>query len=151
MEIKHILVPIDGSPHSRRAIDYAADMAGKYSARLSLLHVITNVAKSRVPQELRDYAGLDQVEISERDMLLGIATKLMDSARDRVRELGITDVHGSIETGNPSKAIVRYCDDHDVDLIVMGRRGLGDLGGLMLGSVSHKVGHLADCACLTVA
>ena len=36
------------------------------------------------------------------------------------------------------------------DLIVMGRRGLGDLGGLLMGSVSHKVCHLADCACLTV-
>jgi chaperonin GroEL len=36
------------------------------------------------------------------------------------------------------------------DMIVMGRRGLSDLQGLLMGSVSHKVSHLADCACLTV-
>ena len=145
-----ILVPIDGSPHARRALDCAADMAARYSARLSLLHVITNVMSSRVPDELRDYSKIEHIEISERDMLLGVATRLMDSAKARARELGVSDIGASIDTGNPAAVIVKYCEDHDIDLIVMGRRGLGDLGGLMIGSVSHKVAHLADCACMTV-
>lgn len=145
-----ILVPIDGSLHAQRALDYAADMAARYGARLSLLHVITNVMSSRVPDELRDYSKIEHIEISERDMLLGVATKLMDSAKARARELGVSDISASIDTGNPAAVIVKYCEDHDIDLIVMGRRGLGDLGGLMIGSVSHKVAHLADCACMTV-
>lgn len=145
-----ILVPIDGSLHAQRALDYAADMAARYGARLSLLHVIINVMSSRVPDELRDYSKIEHIEISERDMLLGVATKLMDSAKARARELGVSDISASIDTGNPAAVIVKYCEDHDIDLIVMGRRGLGDLGGLMIGSVSHKVAHLADCACMTV-
>jgi len=145
-----ILVPIDGSLHAQRALDYAADMAARYGARLSLLHVITNVMSSRVPDELRDYSRIEHIEVSERDMLLGVATKLMDSAKARARELGVSDISASIETGNPAAVIVKYCEVHDIDLIVMGRRGLGDLGGLMIGSVSHKVAHLADCACMTV-
>jgi nucleotide-binding universal stress UspA family protein len=147
---QHILVPIDGSPHARQAVDCAADIAIKYDASLSLLHVITNVMSSRVPDELREYADVEHIELSERDMLLGIATKLMDTAKARARELGVSNINASIETGNPAPVIVRYCDDNDIDLIVMGRRGLGDLGGLMIGSVSHKVAHLSDCACMTV-
>jgi len=146
----HILVPIDGSPHARRAVDCATDLAVKYDAKLSLLHVITNVMSSRVPDELREYADIEHLELTQRDMLLDIATKLMDSAKARAQELGASNINASIETGNPASVIVRYCDDHDVDLIVMGRRGLGDLGGLLIGSVSHKVAHLSDCACMTV-
>ena len=55
-----------------------------------------------------------------------------------------------LEFGDPAGVLVDYAKAHAIDLIVMGRRGLGDLGGLLLGSVSHKVAQLASCACLTV-
>lgn len=146
----HILIPLDGSPHSRRALDWAADLAVRYGAKVSVLHVITDVARNRIPEELRNYSDLESIELNERDMLLEVAAKLMESAEKRLRECGLTDATFSIDTGNPASTIVQYCQDNDVDMIVMGRRGLGDLGGLLIGSVSHKVGHLADCACLTV-
>jgi len=151
MMFQRILVPIDGSTHSRRAVECAADLATRYDAKLNLLHVITNVARNRVPEELRDYAKLEQFELNEADMLLGVATKLVESARERALELGLADVTQAIEPGNPASVIAQYCQDHDIDLIVMGRRGLGDLGGLLIGSVSHKVSHLTDCPCMTVA
>ena len=56
----------------------------------------------------------------------------------------------ALEHGDPADQIVRAAARHGADLIVMGRRGYGDLKGLLLGSVSHKVCRLADCACLTV-
>lgn len=146
----HILVPIDGSPHARRALDCAADLASRYEAKVSLLHVITDVARSRIPEDLRNYGDLEKIELNERDMLLQVATALMESAKARLLENGLKDATLSIETGNPAATIVQYCQQHDIDLIVMGRRGLGDLGGLLIGSVSHRVGHLADCPCLTV-
>ena len=46
--------------------------------------------------------------------------------------------------------IAGYAKANAIDLIVMGRRGLGAIGGLLLGSVSHKVTQLAPCACMTV-
>ena len=54
------------------------------------------------------------------------------------------------EEGDPARVIAEHAGLHKVDLIVMGRRGLGGLEGLLLGSVSHKVAQLAPCACLTV-
>ena len=76
--------------------------------------------------------------------------KLVETAELKLRELGLSDIGLSIDTGNVASKIVEFSQENDVDLIVMGRRGLGDLGGLLMGSVSHKVCHLADCACLTV-
>ena len=67
--------------------------------------------------------------------------------RDRVVAM-ILD--GILKDGDPATSILRAADDEAADIIVMGRRGLGDLAGLLLGSVSHKVTHLASCACLTV-
>ena len=52
--------------------------------------------------------------------------------------------------GSPAREIVDYARKKDVDMIVMGTRGLGDVEGMLLGSVSRGVGMLAECSCLTV-
>jgi nucleotide-binding universal stress UspA family protein len=53
-----------------------------------------------------------------------------------------------VEPGDPAKIIIDHAGD--VDMIVMGRRGLGPIDGLLQGSVSQKVNQLADAACVTV-
>ncbi|HUO45666.1 MAG TPA: universal stress protein [Acidimicrobiia bacterium] len=55
-----------------------------------------------------------------------------------------------VDSGDPAATIVRLAKEVGADLIVMGSRGLGSVAGLLLGSVSHKVGHAAPCAVLTV-
>lgn len=52
-------------------------------------------------------------------------------------------------SAHPRTEIVRYAESQDADCIVMGRRGLGDVGGLFMGSVSHKVGHLTERTLVT--
>jgi nucleotide-binding universal stress UspA family protein len=55
-----------------------------------------------------------------------------------------------LTTGSPAKEILEIAGRLDVDFIVMGSRGRGDLEGLLIGSVSHKVSHLAKQTCITV-
>ena len=59
-------------------------------------------------------------------------------------------VEEQVTLGNPRRQIVRLAGENGADRIVMGRRGLGRLADLLLGSVSHKVTQSADCACMTV-
>ena len=63
---------------------------------------------------------------------------------------GASDIVTAIATGNPADQIIDYSNNNDVDMIVIGRRGLSDMASLFLGSVSHKVTQLAPCACLTL-
>ena len=67
-----------------------------------------------------------------------------------VRECGVTDFTSQMVSGDPAHAIVEEAKAHKSDLIVMGRRGLGSLTGLLVGSTTTKVAQLAPCAVLTV-
>jgi nucleotide-binding universal stress UspA family protein len=75
---------------------------------------------------------------------------LIDGARYKAKDKKVKKFHGLLVEGGSARTILKLAADRKVDLIVMGRRGLGDLQGLLLGSVSHKVSNLAECACLTV-
>ena len=55
-----------------------------------------------------------------------------------------------LEDGDPASTILRVAKGLDADMIVLGSRGLGDAKGLLLGSVSHKVAHFAECTCVSV-
>jgi len=55
-----------------------------------------------------------------------------------------------IEDGDPAKRIIECAEKENADTIVMGARGLSDIEGLLLGSVSHKIAHLASCTVITV-
>ena len=62
----------------------------------------------------------------------------------------MTGVETVFEAGDPGERIVAIAKDRSADLVVMGSRGFGNLKGLFLGSVSHKVYHMAPCSCVTV-
>jgi nucleotide-binding universal stress UspA family protein len=59
-------------------------------------------------------------------------------------------VESDIGTGDPANAIVGYADRNGIDLIVLGSRGLGQVEGMLMGSVSRKVSNLAAVACMVV-
>ena len=79
-----------------------------------------------------------------------LGERFLESAARRAQENSVRRVRTLLQDGDPATAILRAADDAAADLIVLGRRGLGDLAGLLLGSVSNKVAHLCNCACLTV-
>ena len=142
--IRKILVPIDGSDHAFKALDLASEIAIKHDATMLLLHAVPD---EKLTEAQRRFAQVEHIEGSLDQVQVTIAEQqLMTSARHRALKRGVKQVDTLVEPGDPARVII----DHavDVDVIVMGRRGLGPIAGLLLGSVSQKGNRLADAACL---
>jgi len=146
----HLLVPVDGSEHAKRAVQAAADLAQRYDAKLTLMHVLSTTGSLTVPEELKAYSELEHIRITERDLIQSAGNEILGNAEALARKNGAKTCHVELKTGDPTTCIVDYVKKNGVDLVVMGRRGLGDVAGLFLGSVSHKLAHATDCSCLTV-
>ncbi len=147
---KHILVCVDGSEHANRAVDVASDLAKSEGAELTLLHAMARAGGTHVPEALESFEKIEHMRITERDVMESVGREILVEAQQRAREKGVATCTTAMEVGDPAKIIVESVARTGADLIVMGRRGLGDLKGLLLGSVSHKVAQAADCCCLTV-
>ncbi len=147
---KKIMVPVDCTDHAIRAVALASELVLRYGAELIVLHVMKKIGSSRVYKELETYARVEHITVSERDNFETVANRIVDWAEGQAQRAGVKAVDQMIASGNPGPAIVNCANKNGVDLIVMGRRGLGRVTELLLGSVSHRVAQLADCACLTV-
>ena len=144
--IRKILVPIDGSVHAFKALDFASEIAAKHDASMLLLHAVPD---KTLTEAQRRFAEVEHIEGSLDQAKFTIAEKqLMTSARQRALKAGVKEVDTLVEPGDAAKVIIHHAGD--VDVIVMGRRGLGPIEGLLRGSVSQKVSQLADAACVTV-
>ena len=143
---KTILVPVDGSEHSRKALDFACDLAKGLGGRLHLVHVVQASHENRT---LVLGAAAVTVHASQKE-LEEVGHSVVDAAKSVAAEHGCKDVESEVKGGDPSRAIVDSAKAVGADMIVMGTRGLSDFGGLLMGSVSHKVMHLAPCTCVSV-
>lgn len=143
---KNILVPVDGSKYSKTALEIACDLAVKYDARLHLLHVILSPdAKHTL------VLGGASVTVDASDEEIEQAGhQVIEASKKIAEEHGLNDVESDVVGGPTAQRILEYAKDKDIDMIVMGSRGLSDISGLLVGSVSHKVSHLARCTCVTV-
>jgi nucleotide-binding universal stress UspA family protein/CheY-like chemotaxis protein len=146
--IKKILVPVDGSEHSRKAIEFAADIANQKDAAVHILHV---VKETRIPEGVRDYIRSEGIKESpEAVYLLNVGNHILSAAEAEAKKKGVEQIKHAVIQGDPAEEILNYAKDQDIDMIVLGSRGLGTAKGLMLGSVSSKVCHSADRTCVTV-
>jgi len=172
--IKTILVPTDGSDHAGKAIILASDIAEKYGARLVILHVITSDSLTEEARHMAEVEHLAQpaaaggpfaanvpastaaalhraqTDEAEEQILGRIGERILGAAEMTARENHVERVEIRSERGDPVKCILKAAEEEKANLIVMGCRGLSDLKGLLIGSVSHKVGQLAPCTCVTV-
>jgi nucleotide-binding universal stress UspA family protein len=146
-----ILVAIDGSDHAWKALDLAAEIAKQRGARLIVLHV---VPYEPMPEALRAFAEAEHIPLEEEagrhHSAQAMGDHLTRTAEARARGQGLSDVTGRTVEGKPADQILEEAAGEDVEMIVMGSRGLSDARALFLGSVSHKVANHAGCTCVTV-
>ena len=146
--IEKILVAIDGSDHARKAVGYASDMASKYDATLYFVHVVCG---TEVLKDVLEYGKLERAEKPPLSVYLQkIGEEILRKAETEAREKGAKNIQSTVVQGDPAEKIIEFARQKGVDMIVIGSRGLGNIKGLFLGSVSHKVCHLADQTCVTV-
>ena len=140
--INNILVPIDFSEHSEKALDFAISLAKGLGARLELLHCYPIN-----PGGISPY-GIVLPETLDRD-IRDAASARMSEWREKAVSAGL-DVDLTLTAAFPSEAISATAVEHGADLIVMGTRGLTGLGHILLGSVAERTLRIAPCPVVTV-
>lgn len=147
--MRQILVAVDGSQPAARALALGADLAARYGATLHLVHVVRELTPP-MPRGFEEFARVERVDPSLWAEMGRVGEALLDAAQAEARARGVQDVRAEVVTGDPAEELVRYSREHAIDLLVMGRRGLGRIGALLMGSVSAKVSSLAGCPVITV-
>lgn len=141
-DIKRILVPLDFSDNSSRALDYARGLALKFEAAVHLVHVCE--VPSMITGSMDAYA-LAYTDWSQRLGEEAEAQLVRESAR--VRDLKVTT---EILFGNPASSIIDAAIANQADLIVMGTHGHGAMMHMVMGNVAERVVRGAPCPVLTV-
>ena len=140
--VERVLIPVDGSPGSERGMAYASLVAELTGAELIV------VVAYDPPIAIRRKAGLLEVQHERAEMedeaseLAGEAVSLLTARGHAAR--------GIVVRGDPAEAIIEIAERESPDLIVIGRRGLGRLKGLLVGSVSERVARHAEIPVLLV-
>ena len=145
--INKLLVALDGSNHSLKAVDYAAQIAVPLKAKMIILNV---VKPQELPEGMRQYAELEHLAGTDIELLKKVAGHLVADAGRRAEEQGVDDIVGEVKEGPVARTIIARALHHDVDMIVIGSRGLGNIEATLRGGVSHRVELLAKCPVLTV-
>ncbi|HEY7399425.1 MAG TPA: universal stress protein [Actinomycetota bacterium] len=134
---ERILLAVDGSEHSARTVPVAADLASKYAAFVTVLHVreFTRRLGTDVDIDAEDETGSYVDGVVEQLQSAGI------SARGETRR---------VQSGQVPREIVDMASEADAGLIVMGTRGRTEWQSLLVGGVAHKVMAHAPCPVLLV-
>lgn len=140
-----VLVGTDGSESSFRAVDRAAAVARDSGAAL-LLACAYRPMSAREVQDATEALGGEAYKVSGSTP----AEDVLRDAADRARGVGAKDVEILAVEGDPVDELARIAKEHDVDLVVVGNRGLNSLAGRLLGSVPANISHRATCDVLIV-
>jgi nucleotide-binding universal stress UspA family protein len=139
MELKKILVPVDGSEYSIRAAGYAANLAKHMDSEILLIH-----CHKSFPVVLGEPYFQKAI-----DKILKKSNELLDPYRKIVQDAGVAFIDRILE-GPAAHAICEVANIEKIDMIVMGCRGRNDLEGLLLGSCTHRVLKTAPCPVLVI-
>lgn len=145
--LDRILLAVDGSQNAGRAVRLAIELARHFGSKVMVLSVYKHTTQMESSLSL---VRTRQIPSPPDEVMHDLAQEAVEWAAERFAEAGIENAETMIRRGPPARTIVQTAKQQDVDAIVLGNRGLGDIEGFFLGSVSHKVNALADCTCITV-
>ena len=146
--ITRILGAIDHSEHSTRAATFATGLAIEFGASITFIHVLSEVLGR---EQLKRYvASLEAAVVPDllqianvREELAGSGEAegidLLERAKSAAQAAGVQDVDTSLVDGDPATVILDQAHRGKHDVVILGRRGMGSLKGLLTGSVSQKV------------
>ncbi|MBC7281886.1 universal stress protein [Hoeflea sp.] len=143
---ERILVAVDGSEGSKKALRLASKLQQTCDSELMILtvfrhHSLLEASMSMVRPD--DPQNLD-------DAMRGYAKEVAEEAKKIAAEAGASRIRAFVKGGQPARMIVKFGEEHKADLIIVGSRGQGDVQGFLLGSVSHKVTSLAKIPVMVV-
>lgn len=158
----HPMIVVDGSPCSDLAVDYFSRFALPKNSVLDIMHVLP---PPPIPQSIMiayawpvAYSGGEELQAEEKEeidklihqeeaegqvLLNRVITNLASQRPDLA-------LNGVLRRGDAASEILEYAQEHNTDLIVAGSRGLSNVRGWLLGSVSRKLLHYASCSVLIV-
>lgn len=142
-----ILVPVDGSDNSLKAVAHANYLASRLEAEIGLLHVVV------MPQDIYLYGhpGHPYIPNTANESIESIKEKgkeVILEARKLIKE-GIS-LKDFIVEGSPGETITQFAQENNYDLIIMGSRGLGLIKGILMGSVSSYIIHNTKCLSMII-
>ena len=141
----HILFPVDYSPRCVAAVPFVRDMLKTSRARLTTLYSVP------IPYNPTDVPWPGLIQIPEEN-ISAARHHLRDFNREQFANVADgTIIQAHCDSGDPASAIIRFTEQHGVDLIMMPTHGYGPFRSLLLGSVTAKVLHDANCPVWTSA
>jgi nucleotide-binding universal stress UspA family protein len=148
MEIRKILVPVDFSKASQRALEQAGELAAKLGAEIDVVHIAVHPST---------YAPLDEWLWGEERETHSVERSVRDAAQTELDEFLRRQpedlrqrIHGRLEVGVPYETIVNLARKGDYDLIVMGTHGREGAKRVLMGSVAERVVRVVPCPVMTV-
>jgi nucleotide-binding universal stress UspA family protein len=150
--IRKVLVAVDGSENSIRALDFALEFSERYNATLTVINVSesSTVAAAPSPQVAAYSGDSNSMVIMSRDMRQ-FHEEILDRALAYAKEvkpgLPVTE---SLREGDPVLEIAAFAKDGGFDVVVVGHRGTGKVSELFLGNISERLAHLLSSTVVIV-
>ncbi len=143
MAWKMIVAATDGSERSIAAAQFAASLARECESKL---HVVTVV---RPPEGWWGIEGAPPPPRAMSEAVVDARQSILEATMSKLDQTGL-DITTALEIGEPSGTIVKYCEDIEADLLVIGRRGAGIIERFVMGSVADRLAHYSPCPILII-
>ena len=146
--IKKILIAVDKSGYKDKIVAYAFDLAKAMGSEIAAIHVIDKASLGAVGDLLGYYRG-GKIEVYQEEMK-NQGQKLLNEVREKAEPLGVKVSTEVLVGSSVAVTIIDYAKDHDVDLVIIGTKGMAGVQKFLLGNVANNVIANAHCPVLAI-